>query len=82
MICVLAPERIVLGGGVMRRQGLLPLVRAGVQELLAGYFDVGELGDGLDTYIVAPALGDRAGVLGALELARLSVDGTGSRVLV
>jgi fructokinase len=82
VICVLAPERIVLGGGVMRRSVLLPLVRAGVQELLAGYFDVGELGDGLDRYIVAPALGDHAGVLGALELARLSVDGTGSRVLV
>jgi fructokinase len=82
VICVLAPERIVLGGGVMRQPSLLPLVRAGVQELLAGYIAVGELGDGLDAYIVAPALGERAGVLGALELARLSVDGTGSRVLV
>ncbi|MDQ4029790.1 MAG: ROK family protein [Actinomycetota bacterium] len=75
VVCVLAPERIILGGGVMRQPALLPLVRAGVRELLAGYVDVNELRDGLDGYIVAPALGERAGVLGALELARLSVDG-------
>ena len=41
-----------------------------VQRLLAGYIDVPELGDGLDEFIVVPALGDRAGVLGAIELAR------------
>ncbi len=75
VVCVLAPERIILGGGVMRQPALLPLVRAGVRELLAGYVDVDELRDGLDGYIVAPALGERAGVLGALELARLRVDG-------
>jgi len=68
--CVLSPERVVLGGGVMQQPTLLPLVRARVRELLAGYFDAPELGGDLGDYIVAPALGDRAGVLGALELAR------------
>ena len=70
VICTLSPERIVIGGGVMKQASLLPLVRREVQRLLAGYIDAPELGDGLDQFIVAPALGDRAGVLGAIELAR------------
>jgi fructokinase len=68
--CVLSPERVVLGGGVIKQPTLLPLVRARVGELLAGYFNAPELSGDLAGYIVAPALGDRAGVLGALELAR------------
>ena len=68
--CVLSPERIVLGGGVMQQPALLPLVRARVGELLAGYFDAPALRGDLAGYIVAPALEGRAGVLGALELAR------------
>jgi fructokinase len=57
----------------MNEPSLLPLVRQRVAELAAGYFDVAELGPGIDDYIVAPALGDRAGVLGAFELARLAL---------
>ena len=68
--CVLSPERIVLGGGVMTQPTLLPLVRARVGELLGGYFAAPTLSDDLAGYIVAPALEGRAGVLGALELAR------------
>jgi fructokinase len=70
VICTLSPERIVLGGGVMKQPQLLPLVRTQVSELLAGYFRAHELEGDLDDYVVAPALGDRAGVLGSLELAR------------
>jgi fructokinase len=66
VICVLSPQRIVLGGGVMNEPGLLEQVRKRVDELAAGYVAVPE--------IVAPELGDRAGVLGALELARLALD--------
>ena len=69
---VLSPERIVIAGGVMRQPSLLPLIRERVAALLAGYFSVPELAGDLTGYIVAPALGDRAGVLGALELARRS----------
>jgi fructokinase len=70
VICTLSPQRIIIGGGVTKQPSLLPLVRREVQRLLAGYIDVPELGDGLDEFIVVPALGDRAGVLGAIELAR------------
>ncbi len=73
--CLLSPERIVLGGGVMRQEQLLARTRARVRELLAGYFSAPELTGDLAGYIVAPALGDRAGVLGALELARRAVAG-------
>jgi fructokinase len=72
VICVASPQRVILGGGVMKQPSLLPLVRARVRELLAGYIVAPELSDGLDEYIVAPALADRAGVLGAIELARLA----------
>jgi fructokinase len=41
--------------------------------LLNGYISAPELSDGLDEYIVGPSLGDRAGVLGAIELARLAI---------
>src|SRR5205823_3034293 len=67
-VAVLSPQRIVVGGGVMKQPSLLPLVRRRVAELAAGYFDAPELGPAIDDYVVAPALGDRAGVLGALEL--------------
>jgi fructokinase len=73
VICTLSPQRIVIGGGVMNERSLLPLVRRRVVELAAGYFDAPELGEAIGGYIVSPGLGDRAGVLGALELARLAV---------
>lgn len=61
VIGILSPERILLGGGVLERRGLLELVRAEVDALLAGYVPAAEL--------ARPALGPRAGVLGALALA-------------
>jgi fructokinase len=71
----LSPQRIVVGGGVMKQPSLLPLIRERVLELVDGYLDIEEHAGGIDAYIVAPALGDRAGVLGALELARRRVEG-------
>ena len=60
-ICVLSPQRVILGGGVMAREPLYPLIRGNVAELLNGYIDPPD--------IVPPSLGSRAGVLGALALA-------------
>ncbi len=70
VVCTLSPQRIIIGGGVMKRAGLLDLVRARLRGRLAGYIAAPELGDKIDDYVVSPALGDRAGVLGAIELAR------------
>jgi len=69
-VCTLSPRRIVLGGGVMEHDALLPLIRREVLRLLNGYVQAGELLDDVDGFIVAPALGPRAGLVGALTLAR------------
>jgi fructokinase len=71
--CVLAyaPRRIVLGGGVLERMGLLEGVRVAVAAELAGYVPRGELSqEGLTGYLVAPGLGGRAGLAGAFLLAQ------------
>jgi fructokinase len=67
--CVLSPERIVLGGGVMTRPELLGLVQHEVMALMNGYLDAGTSVDGISSYITPPALGSRSGVLGAIALA-------------
>jgi fructokinase len=72
LVCAVSPQRVILGGGVMKQPTLLPIVRARLQALLAGYVSAPELASGIDEYLVAPTLGDRAGVLGAIELARRS----------
>jgi fructokinase len=58
----LSPQRVVVGGGILRHQELYPSVRAKVSALLNGYIEVPE--------IVPPGLGSRAGVLGAIALAQ------------
>jgi fructokinase len=69
VICVLSPERIVLGGGVMSQPELLPLVHREVQRLMNGYLDTAAIDDGIASYVTLPALGTRSGVLGAIALA-------------
>lgn len=68
LITVLSPRRIILGGGVMHAPGVLEDVRAGVRRHLNGYLQVPDLLDKMEEYIVAPGLGDRAGVLGSIAL--------------
>ena len=70
LICTLSPQRIVMGGGVMRQRHLFPLVRRQIQENLNGYVRAPEILDHIDDFIVPPALGDRSGVLGAIALAQ------------
>jgi fructokinase len=69
-ICTLSPQRIILGGGVMTQPALLPLVRSKVQTLLNGYVRHPAILERIDQYIVLPALGGKAGVLGAIALAQ------------
>jgi fructokinase len=62
LICTLSPERILIGGGVMRQTQLYEMVRREVERILAGYVE--KLPP-----ITPPGLGEFAGVLGALALA-------------
>jgi fructokinase len=70
LACVLLPQRMILGGGIMQQPLLLPRIRRRVQELLNGYLQVPMILDQIDSYIVPPGLGDQAGVLGAIALAQ------------
>ena len=72
VVCVLSPQRIILGGGVMSKPQVLPLVRAKLLTSLNGYIQAARIVDEIDTYVVAPSLGDRSGVLGAIALAQQS----------
>jgi fructokinase len=72
-IYTLSPQRIILGGGVMAQPQLFPLVRAEVQALLNGYIQSPAILNSIETYLVPPALGGRAGVLGAIALAQSSL---------
>jgi fructokinase len=73
VILVLSPERVVIGGGVLTRQGLLTSVRSKLALALGGYLNTPWLGDRIDDYLVPPALGERSGVLGALALAQATL---------
>lgn len=78
VVLVLAAERIVLGGGVGNAPGLLPRVRSRLLDVLAGYVDAPSLTAAIDDYLVAPGLGPRSGVVGAIALARDVARQTGS----
>jgi fructokinase len=73
VICVLSPERIIVGGGVGRRPGVLERVHREVLGLMNGYLDAAAVKGDIASYIQVPARGSRAGVLGALALAQLAV---------
>ena len=68
-VCTLSPQRIIMGGGVMSKPLLFPLIRGQVLELLNNYVRAPEILQHIDSYIVPPALGHRAGALGGLALA-------------
>jgi fructokinase len=69
-IFLLSPQRIVLGGGVMDRTQLFPLIRAMVKQLLNGYIHSPVFQGGLDGYIIPPGLGKRSAILGAMAMAQ------------
>jgi fructokinase len=69
LVLAVSPERITLGGGVMKLPGLMEAVRRQMLESLGGYVDAPALADGGSGFLVAPDLGDRSGIAGGLVLA-------------
>ena len=59
-----------IGGGIMQQEGLFPLVRERLVQLLNGYIHSPQILEKIDAFVVPPALGARAGILGAIALAR------------
>lgn len=65
LLAVVSPSRVIVGGGVSQAEGLHALIASRLKEIAAGYFSPA-MEDG---YVVAPALGQEAGIRGALLLA-------------
>ena len=63
-------RRIVFGGGVMDDGRMLPHVRQAARDGLNRYLPIDARAGGFDRFITAPALGSRAGITGAMILAR------------
>jgi fructokinase len=76
LICVLSPERIILGGGIMNHPALLETIQRKVGKLLNKYVPALDSWQKISTCIVRPALVDvqsnisLSGVLGAIALAQ------------
>ncbi|MBW1683716.1 MAG: ROK family protein [Deltaproteobacteria bacterium] len=70
LVCTISPQRLILGGGIMQQEGLFPLVRKRLVQLLNGYIHSPQILEKIDAFVVPPALGARAGILGAIALAR------------
>jgi fructokinase len=68
-VCILSPQRIVLGGGVMQQPHLFDPIRRELVRLLNGYIQAPEILEHGERFIVPPLLGSRAGVLGGIVLA-------------
>ncbi|MDE7310961.1 MAG: ROK family protein [Eubacterium sp.] len=67
-IMIVSPQRVILGGGIMHQQQLMPLIRHKVAQMLGGYIKTKELED-MDSYLVLSSLHGNQGILGAVRLA-------------
>jgi len=74
LILTLSPERIVLGGGVMQRTALLPMVRKETQRLLGGYVASPMVNEKIDEYIVAPELFPVSGLVGSYLIGKKALE--------
>jgi fructokinase len=69
-----SPQKIIIGGGVMHQTGLYSAVRERTKALLNGYIQSPLLDTDMDQYIVPPALGQFAGLIGAIVLGKRALD--------
>lgn len=72
-VMMLSPERIILGGGVMHQEHMMPLVREELLKQMNGYVQTKELTD-IDNYVVLPSLDDNQGIMGALKLGLMELE--------
>jgi len=73
LLCIaqcLSPQRIVVGGGVAGMPHVLEPTRRHLLRLNNRYIARLSSADEVERYVVPPGLGEKSGILGALELAR------------
>lgn len=68
---ILRPERIILGGGLMKQKQIFKLIRNEFHAMLNDYVEVPDL----ETYIQPVGLNDQAGIIGGLLLAKNKLKG-------
>lgn len=71
LVLCYSPKKIILGGGVMHKEGLVDMVREAALRNLNGYICHKLLEQ--DDYIVLPGCGENSGILGAIELGKLGL---------
>ena len=69
IVLMISPERVVFGGGVMNNERVLIELRATAARFLNGYLPFAAGPAALGELIVAPGLGERSGIVGAITLA-------------
>lgn len=69
-ILCFSPQRIIIGGGVLKTPGLIQKVRKDVLKFLNGYLHQDEIVKHIDRYIVLPKLKGDAGILGGIALVK------------
>jgi len=70
LILTVSPRRIILGGGVMERKALFPMIRDKTKGLLNGYVQSPAVLTDIDKLIVPPALFPVSGLIGAYLLGK------------
>lgn len=70
LILTVSPQKIILGGGVMARQGMFPAIRRETVRLLGGYVQRDAVLKDIDNYIIPPALYPVSGLVGAYVLGK------------
>ena len=65
---MIIPQTLLFGGVIINQRQLSPKIRAEVHHLLTDYIQHPSILTHLETDIVSPGLGQRAGIMGALAL--------------
>jgi fructokinase len=70
IVLTCSPQKIILGGGVMKIPGLIESAREQLTSVLNGYVQSDRILEHVNEFVQLPGLGDRAGVLGSIALAQ------------
>lgn len=73
-ILTLSPERIILGGGVMKQRQVLPVIYKHLQEMNNHYLAFPQLEDQIADYIVTPGIEGFSAIKGAFYLAKAELE--------
>ncbi len=72
-IATVSPQKIIIGGGVMKKAGLLSKIQQQTRKLLNGYIKHELILENIENYIVSPGLEENSGVCGAIALAEQAI---------